>query len=144
MASVSTYLNFSRNTEEAFHFYKSVFGGEFATLQRFKDTPEAPKLPANEQDKIMHVALPIGKGQVLMGTDTLESMKQKLTVGNNFYLSLSADSEKEADTLFGKLSTGGKIEMPMQKTFWNSYFGMLKDKFGVQWMVSYDYPKDKK
>ena len=142
MIALNVYLNFMGNTEEAFLFYKSVFGGEFTTLQRFKDTPEAPKLPANEQNKIMHVALPLGKGYVLMGTDTLESMKQKLTMGNNFYLSLSTESEKEADSLFSKLSAGGKIEMPLQKTFWNSYFGMFKDKFGIKWMVSYDYPKN--
>jgi PhnB protein len=138
MPSVNPYLNFNGNTEEAFNFYKSVFGGEFLMVQRFQDTPESGKLPAGEQNKIMHIALPIGKGNVLMATDALESMGQKLIQGNNFSLSLETDSQEEADNLFKKLSAGGKAEMAMQKTFWGSYFGMLQDKFGIQWMVSYN------
>jgi uncharacterized glyoxalase superfamily protein PhnB/uncharacterized protein YndB with AHSA1/START domain len=138
MAKVNPYLNFAGNTEEAFLFYKSVFGGEFLALQRFKDTPEAGKIPENEQDKIMHVALPIGNGNILMATDALESMGQKLTVGNNFSLSVDAESKEEADRLFNKLSEGGKPTMPMEQTFWGAYFGMLTDRFGIQWMVSFD------
>lgn len=139
MAAINPYLNFNGNTEEAFNFYKSVFGGEFAGLMRFKDTPEAAKLSAPEQDKIMHIALPIGNGNILMATDALESMGQTLTVGNNFHLTISPESEEEADRLFQALSAGGQVRMPMQKTFWGDYFGMLTDKFGIQWMVSYDY-----
>lgn len=139
MATLNPYLNFKGNTEEAFNFYKSVFGGEFKELQRFKDTPEADRVPENEKDKLMHISLPIGPGNILMATDALESMGHKLTVGNNFYLSLSADSESEADKLFNGLSSGGKATMPLQKTFWGSYFGMVTDKFGINWMVSYDY-----
>ncbi len=139
MATMNPYLNFKGNTEEAFNFYKSVFGGEFMTLQRFKDTPAADKIPANEKAKIMHVALPIGKGNVLMGTDALESMGQKLTIGNNFYISINAESKEEAEKLFNGLSAGGKIEMPLQDAFWGAYFGMFTDKFGIQWMVNYDY-----
>lgn len=143
MATINPYLNFEGNTEEAFNFYKSVFGGEFLTLQRFKDTPESGKVPANEREKIMHVALPIGKGNILMATDALESMGQKLTFGNNFFISINAESEAEATKLFNGLSEGGTIEMPLQKTFWNAYFGMFKDKFGIKWMVNYDYNQQK-
>ena len=138
MPSLNPYLNFNGNTEEAFNFYKSAFGGEFVTMQRFKDTPEAEKMPEGERNKIMHAALPIGKGNMLMGTDSLESMGQKLVVGNNFYISIDTESEDEANKLFNSLSGGGKVELPMQKTFWGSYFGMFKDKFGIQWMISYN------
>lgn len=137
MIKINPYLNFAGNAEEAFSFYKSVFGGEFAMLQRFKETPEADKVPTEEQDKLMHVALPIG-GNVLMATDALESMGQKLAVGNNITLSLSVESQAEADRIFAALSPGAKIDMPLQKTFWGAYFGMLTDKFGIQWMVSFD------
>jgi PhnB protein len=143
MRTVNPYLNFQGNTEEAFDFYKSVFGGDFITLQRFKDTPEAGKIPASEREKIMHISLPIGKGSILMATDALESMGQKLVVGNNFSISISTDSEEEATRLFNKLSAGGKVEMPLGKTFWGSFFGMFADKFGIQWMVSYDYKEQK-
>ncbi len=138
MATFNPYLSFPGNTEEAFNFYKSVFGGEFTTLQRFKDTPEAGKIPEKDKNKIMHVALPIGKGNVLMATDALESMGQKLTPGNNFYISINAESKEETERLFNKLSAGGKIELPLQDTFWGAYFGMFRDKFGIQWMVNYD------
>ena len=139
MKAINPYLNFPGNTEEAFNFYKSVFGGEFLFLQRFKDTPEAGKVPDNEKDKLMHVSLPVGKENILMATDALESMGQKLSVGNNFYLSIEADSKEEADKLYKSLSEGGKATMPLTDTFWGAYFGMLKDKFGIQWMVSHTY-----
>jgi PhnB protein len=137
MASINPYLNFNGNTEEAFQFYKSVFGGEFSALMRFKDTPEADKVAPGDRDKIMHVALPLGNGNVLMASDAPDSMGQKHKVGNNFYLYVEAGSKEEADMLFSRLSPAGKVEMPMQKTFWGAYFGMLADKFGVQWMVNY-------
>ena len=136
MPSLNPYLNFNGNTEEAFKFYQSVFGGELS-IQRFKDTPEASNMPEADRNKVMHVMLPIGKGNMLMATDALESMGQKLTVGNNFYISIDTESQQEADRLFKGLSAGGKVEMEMQKTFWGSYFGMFADKFGIQWMVSY-------
>ncbi len=138
MKALNPYLNFSGNTEEAFTFYKSVFGGEFAMIQRFKDTPEASRVAAKDQDKLMHIALPIGKGNVLMATDALESMGHKLVIGNNIQLSVSADSEAEADKIFKGLSAGGKVDVPLSKQFWGAYFGMCTDKFGVQWMVSFD------
>lgn len=139
MATINPYLNFNGSTEVAFNFYKSVFGGEFAALIRFKDTPEAGKITENEKDKIMHITLPIGLGNTLMASDVLESMGHTLTSGNNFYLSISADSEADADRIFKGLSAGGKVTMPLEKTFWGSYFGMLTDKFGIRWIVSYDY-----
>jgi PhnB protein len=137
MPSISPYLNFMGNTEVAFNFYRSVFGGEFLSLQRFKDTPEAGKLPADDQGKIMHIALPIGNGDVLMATDALESMGQKFNLGNNFYISVNTDSKEEADKIYNGLSANGNIELPIQHTFWGSYFGMFSDQFGVQWMVSF-------
>ena len=143
MATVNPYLNFNGNTEDAFNFYRSVFGGEFITLQRFKDTPEADKIPPSDRDKIMHISLPIGNGNILMATDAVESMGHPLAVGNNFYLSISAESEKEADKFFNGLSTGGKVTMPLSKTFWGAYFGMFTDKFGIQWMINYDYNQNK-
>jgi len=141
MATINPYLNFMGNTEDAFNFYKSVFGGEFAMLQRMKDTPDGDKLPAGEREKIMHVSLPIGKGNMLMGTDMLESMRHKMNQGNNISLSLSTDSEEETEKLFKALSAGGQIGMPLEKMFWGAYFGMCIDKFGIQWMVNYDYKK---
>ena len=143
MATLNPYLNFAGNTEEAFKFYKSVFGGDFKTLLRFKDTPEAGKIPPNEKDKIMHVALPIGKGNTLMATDALESMGQKLILGNNMYLSIEAESKEEAKKIFSGLSAGGKVTMPLDDAFWGAYFGMLTDKFGIKWMVNYTYPQQK-
>ena len=137
MATINPYLNFAGNTEEVFNFYKSVFGGSFTTLQRFKDTPEAARVPPGEKEKIMHVALPIGKGNVLMATDALESMGHKLTVGNNISLSVETESKQEAERMVAGLSSGGKVLMPLGDTFWGAYFGMVQDKFGIQWMVSY-------
>jgi len=141
MATLNPYLNFNGNTEEAFNFYKSVFGGEFNMLQRFKDTPGQEKLSAGDKEKIMHVSLPIGKGNVLMGTDALESMGHKLTMGNNMQLSLSPESEDEANRLFNGLAKGGKTIVPMGKASWGDYFGMLTDKYGIQWMINYSEPK---
>jgi PhnB protein len=141
MATINPYLNFKGNTEDAFNFYKSVFGGEFRELQRFKDTPEAGKVPENEKNKLMHISLPIGNENILMATDALESMGHNLIIGNNIQLSITTDNEDEAEKIFRKLSEGGKTTMPLQKTFWGSYFGRLTDKYGVSWMVSYDYKK---
>lgn len=141
MKSINYYLNFPGNTEEAFIFYKSIFGGELADLTRFKDTPEGAKLSAGDKEKLMHVSLPIGKGNLLMGTDAIESMGHRITSGNNFHLSIEADSKEEAAKYFNSLSAGGKVTMPLADTFWGAYFGMLNDKFGIQWMVNYSYPK---
>lgn len=137
MKSINPYLNFSGNTEEAFNFYKSIFGGEFVGLTRFKEIPDGQKLDASEKEKLMHISLPIGKGNTLMATDALESMGHKVTAGTNFHLSVETENKEEADKLFKALSEGGKATMPLQDTFWGSYFGMLTDKFGIQWMIGY-------
>ena len=141
MATLNPYLNFMGNTEEAFNFYRSVFGGEFTNLTRFKDTPAAAGMSPADANKLMHVSLPIGKGNTLMGTDAVEGMGHTLTNGNNVQLSLEADSKEEATKLFNGLSAGGKVEMPLSDQFWGAYFGMFADKFGVKWMVNYTYPK---
>lgn len=137
MATVNLYLNFNGNTEEAFAFYQSVFGAAFTAFQRFKDTPDGGNMPAQEGEKIMHVALPIGPGVALMGTDRPESMP-KVTFGTNFSISLDARSLAEATQLYRALSAGGQATMPLEKMFWGAHFGTLTDKFGVQWMVSYN------
>lgn len=141
MAALNPYLNFPGTTEEAFNLYKSVFGGEFVTVMRFKDTPDGAKLSEEEKNKIMHIALPIGDGNILMATDSLESMGHITSAGNNFHLSVGADSKENADKIFNGLSVDANVTLPMQDQFWGDYFGMLTDKFGIQWMVSYTYPK---
>lgn len=139
MATLNPYLNFPGTAEAAFNFYKSVFGGEFIALQRFKDTPENCKGSITDLEKIMHISLPIGKGNILMATDALDSMGHPLVAGNNFHLSLSTESEAETTKLFNALSAGGQIIMPLEKTFWGALFGMCTDKFGINWMVNFDY-----
>lgn len=142
MASINPYLNFNLNSEEVFTFYKSVFGGEFSTFQRFGDVPEmSVNLNDTEKNGMMHIALPIGNGSVLMASDVLPSHGHAKAEGNNFSISLQADSKEEADKLFSGLSEGGAIEMPLTDTFWNAYFGMFRDKFGIRWMINYDYPQ---
>lgn len=141
MATINPYLNFNGNTEEAFMFYKSVFGGEFLAFQRFKDVPALPGeavMSESDGEKLMHVALPIGKGNMLMATDILESLGQSLTVGNNYSLSIDTKSEDEATNLFNALSADGTVTMPFEKAPWGAYFGMITDKFGIQWMINYD------
>ncbi len=137
MATLNTYLNFNGNTEEAFNFYKSVFGGEFLVVQRYKDSPGCDGMPVDDQEKLMHIALPIG-GNILMGTDITAPMPPA-TLGTGISLSVDATSEEEAKRLFDSLSAGGTITMALEKTFWNALFGMATDKFGIQWMVNYDY-----
>jgi PhnB protein len=137
MITINPYLNFNGNTEEAFNFYKSVFGGEFLVIQRFKDTPEAGKIPLEDQSKLMHIALPIGKGNILMGTDAIES-SGRVTQGTSIHLSVTTESDSETKNIFTALSAGGKVTIPLDKMFWGAYFGMCTDKFGVQWMVSND------
>ncbi|MBL7763952.1 MAG: VOC family protein [Chitinophagaceae bacterium] len=141
MASVSTYLNFARNTEEAFNFYKSVFGGEFFGngIMRFGDIPASPdQPPMREEDKnlVMHVELRILGVHLLMGTDAPESMGFKVNFGNNSFINLQPDTRKETKELFDKLAVGGVVGMDLQDMFWGDYFGSLTDKFGVQWMFN--------
>jgi PhnB protein len=139
MLKINPYLNFNGNTEEAFEFYKSVFGGEFTILQRFKDIPDSDKLPKEVHEKIMHVSLPIGENITLMGTDSLEAMGQFLVIGNNVSISINTDTKDEADKIFKKLSEDGNITIDIADSFWGAYFGMFEDKFGIQWMINYDY-----
>ena len=140
MAKVSTYLNFLRNTEEAFSFYKTVFGGKFTGgISRFGDIPPSDQMPPlKEEDKnlVMHVALPILGGHVLMGTDAPESMGFNVIFGNNVYINLEPDTREETKQLFNALSEGGTVEMELQDMFWGDYYGSCKDKYGVQWMFN--------
>jgi PhnB protein len=139
MARVSTYLNFPRTTEEAFEFYRSVFGGEFnGPIHRFGEMPPDPARPLAEADRnlVMHVELPILGGHVLMGTDAPESMGFTLRPGNNVHLNLETDTREQTDQLFAALSAGGQVGMPLQDMFWGAYFGSLTDRFGVQWMLN--------
>ena len=140
MATINPYLNFMGKTEEAFRFYQAAFGGEFLDFNRFGEMPDSDKMPEADRDKIMHVSLSIGKNSILMGSDALESNGDSFIIGNNFQISIGVDSKEEADHLFGTLSEGGEIEMPIADTFWGAYFGMFADRFGVRWIINYDYP----
>ena len=143
MTRLHSYLNFAGNAEEAFNFYKSVFGGEFSSLVRFKDLPmEGVSIPEEDQDKIMHIALPIGEDDILMASDTLRSLGQELVPGNNAYISVHPSSREEADRIFSALSARGEIEMPIADQAWGDYYGSLRDEFGVQWMLNYSSPRD--
>lgn len=142
MALINPHINFNGNAEEAFNFYKSVFGGEFAAIVRFKEisSPEYP-VAESEENKIMHIALPIGQN-VLMGNDVPESMGRVDENENRSKISISAESREEADKLFNGLSAGGSIEVPFGDSPWDSYFAMFRDKYGIEWMVDFD-PKYK-
>ena len=142
MTLINPWINFNGNAEEAFTFYKSVFGGEFAKIMRFKDLPGLEHTAEKDANKIMHIALPIGKSNVLMGNDVPESMGRVNENENRSKISISAESREEAGKLFNGLSAGGTIEFPMGDSPWGSYFGMFRDKFGIEWMVDFD-PKSK-
>jgi len=143
MQGTDIYLHFKGNSYEAFSFYKSVFGGEFITAQRFKEVPGGEKMDQGTQEKMMHISLKISPHTTLMATDRMGKEENELIFGNNFHICLQADSEKEADQLFRALSKEGKIEMPMNKTFWGAWFGMCQDKFGILWMINYTFPSKK-
>ncbi|WP_336515018.1 VOC family protein [Pollutibacter soli] len=134
---INAYLSFNGNAMEAFQFYRSVFGGEFQTLQYFKDLP-AEYLDEKESHRILHVSLPVGKHSLLMGCDTSEHFGNKVNIGNNFTLSFTTESTEDADRIFLSLSRGGKVNRPMQNEFWGAYSGMLTDKFGINWMISFE------
>ena len=139
MALINPYIHFNGNAEEAFTFYKSVFGGAFAKIMRYKDlsSPEFP-VAENDENRIMHITLPIGKSNALMGSDVLEIMGNVTENDNRNTISISAESREEADKLFNGLSAGGQIEMPISDGPLGSYFGMFADKFGVQWMLDFN------
>jgi PhnB protein len=139
LAKLNPYLNFDGKAEEAFNFYKSVFGGEFkGPINRMSDAPGTENLSDEEKNRVMHVALPIGDGNTLMASDIIPSMGHKLIKGNNNYISLSPESREEAERLFNGLSAGGNIEMPLDDMFWGAYYGSFEDKFGIHWMVNYE------
>jgi len=140
MTTVNVYLNFDGQCEEAFEFYKSVFGGEFSYIGRFNEMPqdENNKLSEADGNKIMHVSLPISAETNLFGSDTVGAWSPKLVQGNNYSISINASSKEEADRLFNGLSAGGKVTMPLENTFWGAYFGMFTDKYGINWMVNFD------
>ena len=135
MITVNPYLTFNGNCQEAFNHYRKVFGGEFETIQRFSDEPGGKHSPA-DANRILHVALPLSKGYTLMGSDRTSSMPDG-TAGENISLSINTETKKDADRVFNGLAEGGKVTMPIADTFWGSYFGMVNDKFGIQWMVSF-------
>lgn len=139
MTTTNTYLNFNGNCEEAFNFYKSVFGGEFTYLNRFGEMPSSKDytVPETDKNKVMHVYFPIGNS-VLMGSDVGGDWAPTFKQGNNFAVAISAHSREEADRIFNFLGTDGQISMPLMDTFWGDYFGMLTDKFGINWMMSYN------
>lgn len=144
MATVNVYLTFDGNCKQAFEFYKSVFGGDFPFIGFFKDMPPQegmPPMSAEDGDKVMHVSLPISKETMLLGSDTGGEWSAHFKQGNNFSVSINTDSTAEADKLFNGLSAGGQVAMPMANTFWGSYFGMFTDKFGINWMVSFEQNK---
>jgi PhnB protein len=138
MTKVNAYITFNGNCEEAFSFYKSVFGGEFLYIGRYKDIPPTDRQTFQVQDdqKIMHVTLPIGKETILMGCDSPQADGQGIIFGNNISLSVNMDNKEEADRIFSELSVGGQIKMPMTDTFWGAYFGVFTDRFGINWLIS--------
>lgn len=139
MAQISPYIHFNGNAEEAFNFYKSVFGGEFAMMVRYKDMPIPGSIAEdNEANKIMHIALPIGKSSILMGSDTPAALGKHSENETRSKISVSAESKDEADRIFNGLAVDGSVEMPIMDSPWGSYFGMLRDKFGIEWMVDFD------
>jgi len=139
---VHPYLNFDGNAEEAFDFYKSVFGGEFMSHIKMKDGPDSGNLSREDQNRTMHISLPIAKDTILMASDVIESSGQSLETGNNMHIMLCPISKEEADRLFDELSKGGDIEMHLDEQFWGDYYGSFTDKFGVKWMVSFNDQKE--
>ena len=137
MTTINPYLTFKGDCEEAFNFYKSVFGGDFTFMGRMNNMPEKYSVPDDQKNRVMHVSLPISNETILMGSDTVEGMSPPITVGNNFSVSIATDSREEADRLFGELSKDGSTIMPMEDTFWGSYFGLCMDSFGIQWMINF-------
>ena len=138
MAKINPYIHFNGNAEEAFEFYRSVFGGEYHQVVRFKDMPmsEHP-IPENEADKIMHISLPIGPHSMLMGSDTPSTMGTHNEQETRSKMYIHTASKDQADAIFNGLSEGGAVEMPIGQSPWGSYFGMLRDKFGIEWMIDY-------
>jgi PhnB protein len=146
MTTVNIYLTFNGNCEEAFRFYRSVFGGEFEYIGKYGEMPpqqDIPLVSERDKDKVMHVTLPISKETMLMGNDSLGEAESPTVTGNNFTISIRTDTKEEADRLFNKLSEGGQVTLPMRETFWGSYYGMITDKFGIHWKMNVDLREEK-
>jgi PhnB protein len=144
MAGINPYLYFNGDCEEAFNLYRSVFGGEFVGgIHRYKDMPPTSDKPLSESEgeKVMHIGLPIGQGNAIMGSDVPNMPGQERAEGNNIYICINAESRDEAERFFNGLSEGGTVKMPMGDTFWGAYFGMLADKFGIHWMINHEAGK---
>ncbi|EFK56304.1 VOC family protein [Sphingobacterium spiritivorum] len=141
MAKVHHYLNFDGQAENAFNFYKSVFGGEFRSFMRYQDMPSPEKIPDEIGNRILHVVLPISKHFVLMGADVHDDYGSAINRGNNSFILLAADSSEEALRLYKGLSEGGEVEMPMEETYWSQLYSSFKDKYGICWMINYDGSK---
>lgn len=142
MAQINPYIHFNGNAEEAFTFYKSVFGGDFTMITRFKDLAiSGNRIAEHEANKIMHIALPIGKHNILMGSDTPESMGKHNEMETRSKIAITAETKEEADRLFNGLSSGGQVEMPISDSPWGSYFGMFRDKYGIEWIIDFS-PKN--
>ena len=137
MTQLNPYLTFNGQTEEAFKFYQSIFGGEIRGPMRWADNPQCGEFSDADKNKVMHIALPVGDS-IIMGSDFVGGMGQEFAEGNNFTVAISPDSREDADRLFAGLSDGGKAAMPMQDAFWGGYFGALTDKFGIPWMINFD------
>lgn len=138
MASINPHIHFNGNTEEAFLFYQTVFGGEFSKLIRYKEMSiEGYQFPEKEENKIMHIALPIGKSSVLMGSDVPDILGQVSENENRSKITISAESKEEAEHLFNGLSAGGSVEMPLENSSWCTLFGAFRDKYGIEWMIDF-------
>jgi PhnB protein len=148
VTNINPYLNFDGNAEDAMNFYKSVFGGEFmgGKIMRWGDIPGCDEgemnLSDDDKSKVMHVALPISDGNVIMASDSLRSFGHQLNVGNNVTIAIGPGTKEEADRLFGGLSEGGNVQMPMADAFWGGYFGSFEDKFGINWLINVDTPRE--
>lgn len=145
MTQVNPYLSFLGNTEEVFNFYKSVFGGEFSAMMRYdvmSGQEGCEDMPEEHKQKIMHIELPLSDGHSLMGNDAVGEYANDAVFGNNFSIAVSPDRKEDAEKIFNGLAEGGQVTMPLSDTFWGAYFGMLKDKYDIQWLINYDYPKE--
>ena len=140
MAQLSPHLIFNGNCEDAFNYYKSVFGGEFGYVGRFKEMPPEFDIPDDLKEKIMHISLPVGQ-TMLMGNDANDMYGLATPIGNNFAITIYAESEEEATRIFEELSAAGTVKMPLEKSFWGALFGMFTDKFGVHWMITYEFDR---
>lgn len=138
MAKMNPYLYFDGNAEEALRFYESAFGSKISRIHKMSDAPGTENMPEEERNRVMHISLPIDDHTTLMASDIMPSMGHVMNAGNNIHISLHPTSREEAGRLFNNLSAGGKIDTPLQDTFWGAYYGTFEDKYGINWMVNYD------